>query len=620
MQQGRDGRVQAAWLPESPQERRTTPKLETVHNKILNARAGLWRLSTLMLAAASVLLPASAWAIPYVQIQSIAKSSAGDWDPPTRLGLGTNTPGSATDLHVVNRADCYAVMAAKNPKVTITWTWSPSSVLTTTSYSAVTKVAPAGKSCLESSLQETDTTSACIVNAQVDYKVGASYTFDVDVRDLIGRTATCEEGTEQDATVYILVNDTATTVGATTQVVAFKLRFRIDLVGPAVPTISSITAGNNNLRVSWSHADETTVAASYVYWADLPFDATSVRDGTVTVSKSSKLTAKEYQIKGLTNGKKYYVAVTAADANENESNLSPLKTASPIPVYDAWQYYKNAGGEEEGGFAPCSAQPVAAGPGWLWLLLASVAAVWALRRRNTGLVLAVLAIGLLTQAGQAQAASPQTGSLDFRFSRYLPQIDEGLTGKAKPYADIFGGAAWQVSLATDSRVWDRFGTLSLGLSAGYWSQDGYGREQATNNSSSDKTSLSIVPITFDVVYRMDELERAWGVPFIPYAKLGLVYGIWWMRDGVDNLARWTDANGSTKEAMGGTGGYHATLGMRFLLDVLEPMAARSFDIEMGVNHSYLFAEYQMLRLNDFGSKKSLNLSDDLFTFGIAFDY
>lgn len=597
-----------------------SPKLETVQIEFAVNRPGMSRVISLLLAAIALLLPASAFAVPYVQITSIAKSSAGDWDPPTRLGLGTNTPGSATDIHVVNRADCYGILGATNPKVTVTWTWQPSSIVSITSYSAVTKVAPAGKSCLETSLQETDTASACIVNAQVDYLSGKSYPFDVDMRDLIGRSTTCGESSEQDATVYILVNDTGTTVGSTTQVVAFKLRFFVDLAGPTAPTVSSISQGNKNLRINWSHADETTVAGSYVYWAELPFDATAIREGTVTVSHSSKLTAKEYQIKGLTNGKKYYVSVTAADANDNESDLSLQKAASPIPVYDAWQYYKNAGGEEEGGFAPCSAQRVAAGPSWLWLALAAVAVVVALRRRKSGLLLVILVAGVAANAGEARAASPETGAIEFHFSRYLPQIDDAFSGKTKPYADIFSGAAWQLSLARDSKVWERFGTLSLGFSAGYWSQSGYGREQATGSASTDTTTLSIVPITLDLVYRFDELEKAWGIPFIPYAKLGGVYGLWWMRDGVDNLARWSDANGKSKEAMGGTGGWHATAGMRFLLDVLEPMAARSFDIEMGVNHSYLFAEYQMLRLNDFGNKKSLNLSADLFSFGIAFDY
>ena len=62
-----------------------------------------------------------------------------------------------------------------------------------------------------------------------------------------------------------------------------------------------------------------------------------------------------------------------------------------------------------------------------------------------------------------------------------------------------------------------------------------------------------------------------------------------------------------------------TIGLRLLLDVFEPGAARSFDIEMGVNHSYLFAEVQQLWLNDFGSSKSIDLSDMVLAFGLAFD-
>ncbi len=59
--------------------------------------------------------------------------------------------------------------------------------------------------------------------------------------------------------------------------------------------------------------------------------------------------------------------------------------------------------------------------------------------------------------------------------------------------------------------------------------------------------------------------------------------------------------------------------MRLLLDVFEPKAARGFDIEMGVNHSYLFIEYQRLSLTNFGDAKALDLSDDILVFGLAFD-
>lgn len=585
-----------------------------------------FRLLLVAAVLAWVAAPLHAWAIPYVTIQSIAKSSAGDWTPPDHLGLGTSTPGGINDIHYVNRSDCYSIIAAANPKVTISWTWQPTTISLSTSFSAVTKVAPAGKSCLETALQETDTLSACIVNGQVDYASGKTYSFDVDMRDLVGRKTTCAEGTEADATVYILVNDQAAavgTVGTSQQVVPFKIRFAIDLAGPAAPTIGSVAAGNKNLHVSWTHPDEAAVAASYVYWAELPFDATAIRDGTVAVGKSAKLTAKEYQIKDLTNGKKYYVSVTAADARGNESNLAPLKTAAPIPVYDAWQYYKEQGGTEEGGFAPCSAGPTTAGWGWLLALLAPALLLLARRRRllarPAGLALAVF-LATIPAVREAAAESPQSGSMDLRFGRYLPQIDSAFSGAKKPYADVFSDSAWDVGLALDVAVWDGFGELSLGFSTSYWSQEGHGREQASGSASTDTTTLSVVPVSLDVVYRLNVLQKRLGIPFIPYAKLGGVYAIWWMRDAEDNIAKWTNTAGTTVEALGATGGWQGTVGLRFLLDVLEPGAARSFDIEMGVNHSYLFAEYRKLALNDFGSTKSLNLSDGIFAFGLAFDY
>jgi hypothetical protein len=98
-----------------------------------------------------------------------------------------------------------------------------------------------------------------------------------------------------------------------------------------------------------------------------------------------------------------------------------------------------------------------------------------------------------------------------------------------------------------------------------------------------------------------------------------MYGVWWFRDGSEEISNWTAKDGTNYHGMGGTGGLHGTIGLRFLLDVLEPMAARSFDIEMGVNHSYVFAEYQGRYLNDFGSAKSIDLSDGVVSFGFAFD-
>ena len=48
--------------------------------------------------------------------------------------------------------------------------------------------------------------------------------------------------------------------------------------------------------------------------------------------------------------------------------------------------------------------------------------------------------------------------------------------------------------------------------------------------------------------------------------------------------------------------------------------ARAFDLDMGVNNSYLFAEYLSATIDDFGDRNSLHLGDDTVFFGVAFDF
>ena len=596
------------------------------------------RLLTGLLCSAALTLAlgiraAPAWAVPTVQILKIEATSDSDWAPPTHFGLGPSTPGATDDVHYINKADCKAILAASNPRVKVSWTWVPSQILGTT-YTGISKVAPRGKSCVETALQESDSGSSCIVNAEVSYQLGKTYTFDVNLGALLGSGTTCNENTEQDAFFYLLVNDQAS-VGVNQAVVAFKSRVTVDLAGPTPPTISSLTPGGENLRVVWTHPDPDAVSGSYIYWAEMAFDASSVQSGAVKVSKSDKLTSTSHQIGGLSNGKTYHVAVVALDNHDNESVLSAALTGSPIEVLDGWQYYKDSGGTEEGGFAPCSAAPTAAPAGW-WLGFLAVALLVAVRRRTRrsalpamagtrarGVAVAALtgvAVALASlAAGPAEAASPLTGSMDFRATRYQPGIDNAFTATAKPYADVFADPTWQFGVTYDSRLWDRFGTLSAGIGFNYWTQDGKSLVKASGESSGDTTSLQIMPLSVDLVYRFDPLAERWGIPFVPYAKIGLLYSVWWMRNGLDEIASTTNSAGTKTEAIGATGGWHGTVGLRFLLDVLEPQAQRSFDIEMGVNHSYLFGEYQVTKVDDFGSGKSFDLSDDLVVFGIAFD-
>ncbi len=565
--------------------------------------------------ACAVLTWATAgWAVPTVTIQSIETASGSDWAPPTHFGVGPSTPGQADDVHYINRADCKAIMAASQPAIKINWNWTPSSI---GNFSSAFKVAPRGKSCGEATLQKDDTNTSCIVYSEQSFKIG-TFSMEVNLHDLLGKSANCDDNSEQDAFVYFLVQDQPQ-VGAAQQVVAFKTKIVVDLAGPPAPELSSIAPGGGNLTATWKHSDDSKVSGSHVYWATLPIDPSAVAAGTVKVQKSAKVTTKTYQIKDLTNGTPYYVAVTAIDSHGNESGYSGLGKGTPIDVVDAWQHYQASGGTEEGGFAPCSAGSRPATGGWWLAALLTLFALAGLRCR-AGVATAMLAaVAVALAPTPAHADSPLDNSAEFRATRYLPGIDAPFAGKAKPYADIFGNADWEIGGTADVRLWDRFGSLSIGLGYGWFTKEGKGLERSTGKASTDATTLKIVPLSLDLTYRLDPLAHKAGIPFVPYAKIGAMYAFWWMLNGSGDYATYTTTSGTKLEALGGTGGWHAAGGLRFLLDVLEPSAARSFDIEMGVNHSYLYLEYDRRVLNDFGSGKSIDLSDGVFSFGLAFD-
>jgi len=577
----------------------------------------LARLAVAAVATAAAAIAAPAAAVPQIRIVGIEAAAGSDYTPPARLGLKTSTPGGSDDVHAINRADCLKIQAAAKPSIKVNWHWT-ASYLSTTVFSGVVKVSARGSSCSETSLQKTDSETGCVVSPEVTYKIGATYSAEIDLRDLVGRATTCDEGGEQDAYIYFVVNDVAST-GMAQQVYTAKSRVRVDLSGPVAPTLQTVTAGGGNLHVTWKHADDSAVSGSYVYWSDLPIDATAVALGGSKVKKSDLITAKTYQITGLTNGKEYRVAVTAVDANDNESGFSTEGKGTPIETVDLWQYYKAANGTEEGGFAVCSATRGGRIGGWAALLALVVALLAARRRGRAGLVAVALCAGALSLPASALAASPIDNALDFRTGSYLPAIDGPFTGKTKPYATLFDGAAWEFGLNADFRLWDRFGSLSLGVGAGWWTKEGKAVVKATGESATDKTTFKIVPLSLDLTYRLDPLWVRGGVPFVPYVRAGLLYGVWWILDGTDAIATWKGKDGVKREALGGTAGVHAAAGMRFVLDILEPAAARSFDIEMGVNHSYLFVEYDWRNMNDFGSAKSFDLSDAIVSFGLGFD-
>lgn len=241
--------------------------------------------------------------------------------------------------------------------------------------------------------------------------------------------------------------------------------------------------------------------------------------------------------------------------------------------------------------------------------------------RATALGLAVLAVALPAWAQDAVTGaldegplqSPRTGGIQIKLGGYLPRIDteEGLS--TTPYRNIFGDASLLLfEMELQRYFYQGIGTAGVGFSAGYGEK--YAAARLTGGvAAAERTALRVLPLELHGIYKFDYAAFEWGIPLVPYGKLGLNYIPWWITKGT-GTEQIEGRSGS-----GGKWGWHATGGIAFMLDVLEPRLARDFDSDIGVNHSYFFAEYTYADVNNFG-KPGLVLSSRRWMFGLALDY
>ena len=244
--------------------------------------------------------------------------------------------------------------------------------------------------------------------------------------------------------------------------------------------------------------------------------------------------------------------------------------------------------------------------------------------------------------------SPQRFMLELKFSPYSPRIDHsaGLNGQT-PFADLFnkqsakkgsqpanrllGGVEFDVQFL--HRDW---GNLGVGITTSFYRRtthsfqlnaDGTSCTVPSCVRSGDQTALNVLPLSALFVYRLDVLANKYHFPLVPYFKVGIGYYVWWVEDGGGSLStatypRPTTANPKPKtdSAYGGTFGYVLNPGLALQLDFIERSVARTLDAEIGVNHTYLFAELHYADIRGFGAKDKLNLSDTTFSAGLAFEF
>jgi hypothetical protein len=213
-----------------------------------------------------------------------------------------------------------------------------------------------------------------------------------------------------------------------------------------------------------------------------------------------------------------------------------------------------------------------------------------------------------------QSESKQEAAFELRFGRYLPEVDSQLG--STPFGDTFGGSNrylfgaevdWQLV-----RI-PHFGTLAPGLGWGYTKFTAKARYADGSGISSSSTRLNIMPMYLVGVARADVVSRELKIPLVPYAKLGVGYGMWWSSDGQRS------AEYQGKKGRGGSYGLTYALGGMFLLDVLDEDDAVSADGITGINNSYIFAEWFRPQLDGFGSSKVLDIGSSSWLLGIALE-
>lgn len=299
--------------------------------------------------------------------------------------------------------------------------------------------------------------------------------------------------------------------------------------------------------------------------------------------------------------------------------------------------------------------------------------------------------GSKSDSAFSSGPSAQRFSLEVKFAPFLPSIDDFAKSdpRATPFRDQFGdpltgGLSRDLmgQVEFDYHFLRRFGELGIGFSGGYYRKTarqlaylgvggggasgpyttctpsyrgapvspedpyilptGYsvgvgpgvdGRADAIRAVclSGDEQLLNVVPLSLMLVYRFDYLDVRWGIPLIPYMKVGLAYYIWWLGaggefvthrnvgSGAGGLSPLTDAT-QRVELSGASWGLVLHPGLALDLGVLDRQAARILDQETGINRFTVFAELQYGWVNGFGAANKLNLSDLTFNAGIGAEF
>jgi opacity protein-like surface antigen len=235
---------------------------------------------------------------------------------------------------------------------------------------------------------------------------------------------------------------------------------------------------------------------------------------------------------------------------------------------------------------------------------------------------------MLFQKRERTFESPQHFALELRLGPYIPDIDSDPALKGQnPWHRVFGDP-YQSAFGTSQRAlvaveldWQflRFphiGSLGVGGSFGYTSMSAPARKfiDPTQYLTGETTSLDVYPMYAVAVFRYDALNKDFGVPLVPYAKAGMGMALWRAS---------TDIGTSSAAGIQGEGhtvGFQVAGGVGLDLNAFDRTAAHAFDESMGVNHTYIYAEWMDMALNGVGQKNALRVGSSTWVTGLSLEF
>jgi hypothetical protein len=231
-------------------------------------------------------------------------------------------------------------------------------------------------------------------------------------------------------------------------------------------------------------------------------------------------------------------------------------------------------------------------------------------------------VGSDFQRSRHSFESPQHFALEARFGAFWPAVDSdpALNG-ATPFATIYGtspqfmGGAeldWQAL-----RI-PHLGTLGPGLGVSYSKATAKAKFTTAHKgqtTSGEDTSLEVFPFYGVATLRVDVLWRDFHVPLVPWVKAGIGYALWRASNSLGTSSY------NSVDGEGHSLGTHFAVGLGLNLNFLDPDTAREFDNSLGVNGTYLFAEWTREDLAGLGTQSDpMRVGGTAWTFGLAMEF